>query len=156
MDGDNGVNAELQRRANRRIEALDLIAEQQDIIKAYKAEDKSDGFDEKALAVAIKGLRKGPDAHADQLAFELVVKTYREAVGLPTDAAAAQKAALDAIGDELRGEDRYGSDDERGGPEVFGENDTVHFGDGEPIPARDFARAAKAVGRGKRAKETMQ
>lgn len=143
-DGHNGADYELQRRARRRIEEIDAIAEHQETLKNYKSEDKSDGYNEKALGAVIKGLLKGPEAHADQLAFELEVNTYRQAVGLTTDPAEAQRLALDAKG----GLPDAGGEAAADG--VFGEADTVQFGDDPPIPAREFARAARKLSRKER------
>ena len=88
---------ELKRRATRRAKLLDEIAEKQEGLKALKAEDKADGYTEKALAVVVKSIRKGIEWHADQLAFELEVDVYRRACGLTTDAAAADAQARKAI-----------------------------------------------------------
>lgn len=90
------AQADLKRRVDRRARLLDEIAEKQDELKELKAEDKADGYNEKALAAAVKSVRKGIQWHADQLSFELEVDTYRKAVGLTTDAAVAQQRALDA------------------------------------------------------------
>lgn len=46
--------AELKRRIERRIEKLDEAAELAEEIKAMKAEDKADGFDEKAIMDSVK------------------------------------------------------------------------------------------------------
>lgn len=89
--------AELKRRADRRAKVMDEIAEKQDELKALKMEDKADGYNEKALAAAIKSLRKGIEWHADQLAFELEVDVYRQACGLTTDAETADQQAREAI-----------------------------------------------------------
>lgn len=93
MTGTNQFEAELKRRAERRMRLMDEIAERQEDLKTCKSEDKGDGYDEKALAHCIKSLRKGADWHADQLALELTLDTYRAAVGLPTALDEAQRAA---------------------------------------------------------------
>lgn len=109
----NGADIELKRRAERRIDVFRQIDDLKAELTGFKAEDKADGYNEKALVAAIKSLLKGPEWHADQLAFELEVGVYREAVGLTTDAAAASKLALAAIGDELSdGEPETEPDDE--------------------------------------------
>ena len=90
---DNHGALELKRRAERRVRILDEIAAAQEDLKQLKAEDKADGYNEKALAHVIKSLRKGADWYADQLQLELELDTYREAVGLPTDLETAQKLA---------------------------------------------------------------
>ena len=91
--GDNS-NAELKRRAERRIGILDKIADLQEELKAHKQQDKEDGFNEKALGQVIKELRKGVDYQADQLQLEMELNTYRRAVDLPTNLADAQKLAV--------------------------------------------------------------
>lgn len=92
--GGNNSAAELKRRAERRRVILDQIDDLKVDLKALKAEDKDDGFNEKALAQCIKELRKGADYQCDQLTLELELDTYRKAVGLPVTLEAAQEAAL--------------------------------------------------------------
>ena len=87
----SNTNAELVRRAERRVTLLDEIAERQEELKQLKAEDKADGFDEKALAKVVKELRRGADYQADQLELELVLDTYRRALGLPVTLEDAQR-----------------------------------------------------------------
>ena len=84
---------DLKRRADRRVTILDQIADLQEDMKQLKAEDKADGFNEKALAQAVKEMRRGIDFQADQLQLELEVDTYRKAVGLPRTLDDAQKRA---------------------------------------------------------------
>lgn len=84
---------ELTRRAKAMSDLLDQIAELQGEVKELKAEAKADGYDMKAFGQIIKEMRRGPDFQADQLSLELVIDTYRVAVGLPTDLEAAQDAA---------------------------------------------------------------
>lgn len=86
----SGINPELQRRAQRRIDALDAIAKQQELLKVWKTEDKADGYEEKAIAHVIKELRGGPDKQAANLELEDLVDTYRRGLGLPTTLEAAQ------------------------------------------------------------------
>lgn len=74
----------------------DKLAVEQDI-KALKEEMKGASFgkDEmKAFAQCVKELRRGPDYQSDQLQLELILDTYRQAVGLPTDLEVAQQRAL--------------------------------------------------------------
>lgn len=92
--GGNNSAAELKRRAERRKDILDQIADLQVDLKALKAEDKEDGFNEKALAQCIKEMRRGADYQCDQLTLELELDTYRKACGLPVTLEAAQEAAL--------------------------------------------------------------
>mgnify|MGYP000916821357 CR=1 FL=1 len=93
----NHYNDELKRRADRRRQILDDIAERQEDLKQCKAEDKADGYSEKALAQCIKELRKGPEYQEKQLSLELELDTYRKALGLPVTVEAAQKAAREDI-----------------------------------------------------------
>jgi uncharacterized protein (UPF0335 family) len=87
---------ELRRRASAMSAKLDEIAELQVEVKELKLEAKSDGYDMKAVGQIIKEMRKGPEFQAAQLELELVLDTYRVAVGLPTDVEVAQKAVRDA------------------------------------------------------------
>lgn len=88
---DNHGALELKRRAERRVQLMNDIAELQEELKQLKAEDKADGYNEKALGNVIKSLRKDASWHAAQLELELELETYRKAVGLPTDIEEAQK-----------------------------------------------------------------
>lgn len=94
---DNQYNKELKRRADRRMTILDEIAERQENLKQCKAEDKADGYSEKALAQCLKELRKGPEFQEAQLSLELELDTYRKALGLPVTLDAAQKAAREDV-----------------------------------------------------------
>ena len=67
------------------------IVELQGEVKELKAEAKSDGYDMKAFGQIVKEIRREPEYQADQLSLELVVDTYRVAVGLPVDLEVAQK-----------------------------------------------------------------
>lgn len=58
---------ELTRRAKRRATVMDEIKAKQDELKELKAEDKADGYNEKALAAVVKSLRNGVEWHAEQL-----------------------------------------------------------------------------------------
>jgi hypothetical protein len=89
----NNAQAELKRRAQRRVDLLDQVAELQEELKLFKAQDKEDGFTEKALAQVIKEMRRGVDYQAAQLQLELEVDTYRRACGLPVTLEDAQKLA---------------------------------------------------------------
>lgn len=90
---ENQYEAELKRRADRRMTLLNEIADLQEELKSCKAEDKADGYSEKALAQCIKELRKGPEFQEAQLSLELELDTYRRALGLPVTLDAAQEAA---------------------------------------------------------------
>lgn len=89
--GASNTGAELRRRAERRVGLLDQIGELQEELKLAKAEDKADGFTEKALAQVVKELRRGAEYQADVLQLELELDTYRAAVGLPRTLEDAQR-----------------------------------------------------------------
>ncbi len=89
----------LRGRVRRRVEILEQMDELKEQLKDFKAEDKADGFTEKAIAQVVKEMRKGVDYQADQLQLELEVDTYRKANELPTTLADAQKLAHDAAED---------------------------------------------------------
>lgn len=91
--GSNTANEELRRRAKALSEKLDEIAELQEEVKQIKSEAKADGYDMKALNQVVKEMRRGADYQSAQLELELVLDTYRKAVGLPTTLEAAQEAA---------------------------------------------------------------
>lgn len=110
---------------------LDTIGTAQGELKDLKQQAKDDGFNLKCLAQVVKERRKGAQYQADQLMLELEVDTYRQNAGLPVTVEDAQERA--------RKEAAGGG----GGGSVFGENDTVQFGDGPEVPAREFERAAK-------------
>ncbi len=90
MTGDNQADEELKRRARRRSDVLDQIAELQEELKGFKAEDKADGFSEKALGQVIREMRRGAEFQEKQLTLELEVDTYRRACGLPRTVEEAQ------------------------------------------------------------------
>lgn len=94
---DNQYATELKRRADRRTRIMDDIAALQEDLKTCKAEDKADGYTEKALAQCLKEMRKGAEYQEKQLALELELHTYRTALGLPTELDAAQRAAKSEI-----------------------------------------------------------
>jgi len=83
--------SELKRRAERRVNLLTQIGDLQEDLKALKLEDKSDGFNEKALAQCVKELLNGSEYQAEQLQFELELDSYRTAVGLPVTLETAQR-----------------------------------------------------------------
>ena len=93
--GDN-AQAELKRRIDRRVDLLDEAAELAATMKDYKAEDKSDGFTEAAIADAVKLRRADPDKVLAKLMLEAEFEVYRAAAGLPIDIEAAQEIARDA------------------------------------------------------------
>ena len=106
--GDN-ANAELVRRAERRAALLDDIAERQEELKQIKAEDRADGFSEKALAQVVKELRRGPDYQADVLQLEMELDTYRAAVGLPRTLDDAQRLVAAEASDMQAGRTARGA-----------------------------------------------
>jgi len=91
MEGHNQADADLKRRANALKDILDQIAELQEEAKEIRADAKSDGYDLKALNQVVKELRRGAEYQEKQLELELVLDTYRKAVGLPVTLDAAQE-----------------------------------------------------------------
>lgn len=91
--GHNGADAELKRRIERRVAKLDEVAELAAEIKTMKDEDKADGYNEKAIADAVKLLRADPDKVLATLMFEAERDVYRRAAGVPVEIEAAQRAA---------------------------------------------------------------
>lgn len=89
--------SELKRRAERRVNLLTQIGDLQEDLKALKAEDKSDGYNEKALGQCVKELLNGSEYQAEQLQFELELDSYRTAVGLPVSLETAQRHLRDNI-----------------------------------------------------------
>lgn len=135
--------AQIVAYAERMQRLLDDKAAIDEDIKALKGEMKVAAFgkDEmKAFAQCVKELRRGADYQADQQQLELVLDTYRGALGLPRNLEVAQqraRAAAESLPDD--------------GESAFGEGDTVSIDGGPEMPAREFARAVrKATPRGKR------
>jgi uncharacterized protein (UPF0335 family) len=95
-DTGSNINAELKRRADRRVKVLDDIGDLQEELKGFKAEDKSDGFTEKAIGQVVREMRSNAERRAKQIALEVEINAYRRAVGLPVTLEAAQAAARDA------------------------------------------------------------
>lgn len=103
-----GGNAreELKRRVDRRIAVIDKITELQDEIKTFKAEDKSDGYNEKTIARAVKELRWDAEKILAQLTLEAEMDVVRGVVGLPTDIETASRLAqeeAEAVPEPRRG-----------------------------------------------------
>jgi len=96
MTQGNKADAEIRRRAEIIAGKLDEVAELQAELKKLKEEAKADGFDMKAFGQIVKEMRKGTDYQVAQLELELVLDTYRGAVGLPTDLVEAQRLAAAA------------------------------------------------------------
>lgn len=132
----SNIDATTKAYAEKMTALLDEQAKTAGALKELRAEIKAEGYNLKAVNQVVKELRKGAQFQADQLMLELELDTYRKSVGLPVTVEDAQERA--------RREAATMGDDEAG---VFGENDTVRFGDGPEIPAREFARAAKGKGR---------
>ena len=88
--------ADLKRRIDRRVRLLDEVAELQEELKGFKAEDKSDGYNEKAIANAVKMLRADAEKVLATLLLEAEIDVYRKAAGVPTDIETAQGLAHEA------------------------------------------------------------
>lgn len=85
--------AELKRRIDRRVDVLDQVAELAEEMKGFKAEDKAEGFNERAIADAVKLKRADPDKVLATLMLEAEKAVYRRVAGVPVEIAEAQKAA---------------------------------------------------------------
>lgn len=85
--------AELKRRIDRRIDILDQVAELNEELKTFKSEDKSDGYNEKAISDAVKMRRADAEKVLATLLFEAEKEVYRRAAGVVTDIETAQKNA---------------------------------------------------------------
>lgn len=90
------AQADLKRRIDRRVALLDEVAELQEEMKGFKAEDKADGYTEKAIADAVKLRRADPEKVLATLMLEAEIDVYREAAGVPTDIESAQALAAEA------------------------------------------------------------
>lgn len=91
------TNTELKRRAERRVNILTEIGNLQEELKALKAEDKSDGYNEKALAKCVTEMLRGAEYQEEQLQFELELDTYRTALDLPVTLETAQRHVREGI-----------------------------------------------------------
>lgn len=92
---DLGGNAaeDLKRRVDRRVEIFDEADELRERLAEFKAEDKSDGFTEAAIADAVKLRRADPEKVLKALMLDAEKKVYRKAAGVETDLKAAAEAA---------------------------------------------------------------
>jgi uncharacterized protein (UPF0335 family) len=90
---DTTINADLAMRVDRLVDVTKKIASLKAEEAAFKAEDKIEGYNAKAIQRAVKARLKGAGWHADQLEFALEVETYLREAGLPVDLAEAQEAA---------------------------------------------------------------
>lgn len=82
--------ADLKHRVDRLMSVLDDIAEATAEKKLIIALAKDDGYDPKILNKIVAEMRKGADYQAACLEAELVLDTYRKAVGLPRNLEDAQ------------------------------------------------------------------
>lgn len=85
--------ADLKRRVDRRVEIFDEADELRTKLAEYKAEDKSDGFTEAAIADAVKLRRADPEKVLKALMLDAEKRVYRKAAGVETDLKAAAEAA---------------------------------------------------------------
>jgi len=108
------AEADLKRRIDRRVTLLDEVAELQGRLKEYKAEDKSDGFTEAAIADAVKLRRADAEKVLRRLLLEAEIDVYRKAAGLPVDIETAQEWAQQAAESvpEAKSRRRRGDDDD--------------------------------------------
>lgn len=86
-------SADLKSRVEQLIDLLDEIDEKKADAKKIRDAAKADGYDMKAFNQVVKEKRKGADYQAAQLELEMVLDTYRTAVGNETDLEKAQETA---------------------------------------------------------------
>jgi uncharacterized protein (UPF0335 family) len=94
------TNAELKRRAERRVNLMTEIDGLKEELKMLKTEDKADGYNEQALAQCVKELLKGAEFQEEQLQFEMELDTYRTAIGLPVTLETAQRHVREQVSGE--------------------------------------------------------
>lgn len=98
-------DSDLKRRATRIGDFLDQIEDLKADLKVEMKAAKSAGYDLKAIRQVIRELRADDEKVQAQLEFELVVESYREAVGvrtrgmLETGQAAARVSAVGEVSD---------------------------------------------------------
>jgi len=93
------ANADLKGRAEELAGVLDDIAELQDRAKEIKSDAKAEGYDMKVFNQVVKEKRRGASYQCSQLEMELVLDTYRSALGLPVTLEDAQKRAAEDAGE---------------------------------------------------------
>jgi uncharacterized protein (UPF0335 family) len=85
--------ADLKRRVDRRLEIYEEAEGLRKQLAEFKAEDKSDGFTEAAIADAVKLRRADPEKVLKALTLDAEKRVYRKAAGVETDLKAAAEAA---------------------------------------------------------------
>jgi len=93
------ANADLKGRAEELAGVLDDIAELQERAKEIKSDAKAEGYDMKVFNQVVKEKRRGASFQCSQLEMELVLDTYRSALGLPVTLEDAQKRAAEDAGE---------------------------------------------------------
>lgn len=93
------ANADLKGRAEELAGVLDDIAGLQDRAKEIKSDAKAEGYDMKVFNQVVKEKRRGASFQCSQLEMELVLDTYRSALGLPVTLEDAQKRAAEDAGE---------------------------------------------------------
>ncbi|ADJ22997.1 hypothetical protein Hden_1184 [Hyphomicrobium denitrificans ATCC 51888] len=86
-------SADLNSRADQIIAVMDEIDDAKVRLADIKANAKASGYDLKALSQVVKEKRKGAGFQAQQLELEMVLDSYRKAVGNATDLEKAQERA---------------------------------------------------------------
>lgn len=94
--GDN-AESDLKRRIERRLGILEQADELRAELATFKAEDKDDGFTEKAIADAVRMKRADPEKVLATLLYEAERDVYRKAAGLPVDIETAEKIAREHV-----------------------------------------------------------
>ncbi len=80
-------------RVDRRVEVAEQAGELKKKLAEYKAEDKADGLNEKAIGDAVKMRLAEPDKVLNTLLYELERESYRKAAGVPTKIEDAKRIA---------------------------------------------------------------
>lgn len=87
--------ADLKHRIERRVTLIEDMDKLRKQLGEFKADDKSEGFDEKAIVDAVKMVRTDPEKRFATLTFDRMKATYRKAAGIPTDLEVAAREARD-------------------------------------------------------------
>lgn len=92
--------AVLKARIDRRVEIAEEAGELKAKLAEFKAEDKNDGYNEKAIADAVKMRLADPEKVLATLLFEEERKVYRKAAGVTVELDEAQRLAAAAAKSE--------------------------------------------------------
>lgn len=94
------TEADLKHRIERRVEIAEQAAKLKKTLSDYKAEDKSEGYEEKPIADAVKMRLADPEKVLATLLFEEKKKVYRKAAGVAVTIPEAERLAAAAAASE--------------------------------------------------------